>query len=84
MLALLLKSCYTVRIAKTKWSTTMQAAHTKMFYNMQVALSNAYNNEDEFEIQQWDSYETCKQLLQEMLVYGYDVNTMLEEAAEIE
>ena len=51
---------------------------------MQVALSNAYNNEDEFEIQQWDSYETCKQLLQEMLVYGYDVNTMLEEAAEIE
>lgn len=59
----------------------MQAAHTKMFYNMQIALSNAYDCEDEFEIQQWDSYETCKQLLQEMLVYGYDINTMLVEAA---
>jgi hypothetical protein len=59
----------------------MQAAHTKMFYNMQVALSNAYDCNDEFEIQQWDSYETCKQLLQEMLVYGYDINTMLVEAA---
>ena len=59
----------------------MQAAHTKMFYNMQIALSNAYDCEDEFEIQQWDSYETCKQVLQERLVYGYDVNTMLEEAA---
>ena len=59
----------------------MQAAHTKMFYNMQIALSNAYDCNDEFEIQQWDSYETCKQLLQEMLVYGYDINTMLVEAA---
>lgn len=62
----------------------MQAAHTKMFYNMQIALSNAYDCNDEFEIQQWDSYETCKQLLQEMLVYGYDISTMLEEAAEVE
>ena len=62
----------------------MQAAHTKMFYNMQIALSNAYDCNDEYEVQLWDSYDTCKQLLQEMLVYGYDVNTMLEEAAEIE
>ena len=62
----------------------MQAAHTKMFYNMQVALSNAYDCKDELEKQQWDSYETCKQLLQEMLVYGYDISTMLEEAAEVE
>lgn len=62
----------------------MQAAHTKMFHNMQVALSDSYDSTDEYEVQTWDSYETCKQLLQEMLVYGYDVNAMLQEAAELE
>ena len=56
----------------------------KLFANIADIAANAYDDSDDDEVQSWDAYEACKDMLREMKAYGYDVEEMLAEIAEDE